>query len=116
MAEAFFNQLAAGRAEAASAGTVPGNAPHPEVVDAMAELGIDVSRHRGELITDEDVKAADRVITMGCAVDEDACPAIRYAGVEDWGLDDPKGKPAEEVRAIRDEIRRRVEALIASLD
>jgi arsenate reductase (thioredoxin) len=116
MAEAFFNELAGGRAEATSAGTVPGTAPHPEVVAAMSELGIDVSGHRGTTLTDEMVRAADRVITMGCAVDEGACPAIRYAGVEDWGLDDPKGKPIEEVRAIRDEIRRRVQALLERWD
>jgi arsenate reductase (thioredoxin) len=115
MAEALFNKLAGGKAEAASAGTQPGAAPHPEVVAVMAELGLDVSSHRGEMLTDEMVRAADRVITMGCAVDAEACPAILYAGVEDWGLDDPKGKSAGEVRAVRDEIRRRVEALIGSL-
>ncbi|HJP66590.1 MAG TPA: arsenate reductase ArsC [Actinomycetota bacterium] len=110
MAEAFAR--AAG-ADAASAGTEPGEAPHREVVVVMREVGIDVSGHRGVLLTDEMVAAADRVITMGCAVDEAACPAIRYSGVEDWGLDDPKGQPVEKVREIRDEIRRRVEALLA---
>jgi arsenate reductase (thioredoxin) len=115
MAEAIFNSLAEGKAEAASAGTVPGSAPHSAVVEAMNELGLDVSGHRGRLVTDSDVASADRVITMGCAVDAEACPAIRYAGVEDWGLDDPKGKPLDEVRAIRDEIRRRVGALLESV-
>ena len=79
----------------------------------MREVGIDVSDHEGRLLTDEMVSRADHVITMGCAVDEAACPAIRYSDVEDWGLEDPKGQPPEKVRAIRDEIRRRVEALLS---
>lgn len=110
MAEAFAR--AAGL-DARSAGTVPQPAPHPEVVAAMGEVGVDVSEHSGALMTDELVRWADRVITMGCAVDDDACPAIRLRDVEDWGLADPKGRPAEEVRAIRDEIRARVAALQA---
>jgi arsenate reductase (thioredoxin) len=113
MAEAFFNALADGRGEAQSAGTIPGEAPHPEVVDAMREVGIDVARHRGRLLTDEMVRSADRVITMGCAVDEGVCPAILYADVEDWGLLDPNGQSPERVREIRDEIRRRVSALLS---
>jgi arsenate reductase len=115
MAEAMFNQVAQGRAEALSAGTEPQVAPHPEVVDAMREIGIDVSGHRGSILTDEMVASADRVITMGCAVDEAACPAILYADVEDWGLSDPKGQSPERVREIRDEIRSRVTALVAAL-
>jgi len=114
MAEALFNELAAGRAEASSAGTIPGGAPHPVVVEAMREVGLDVAGHRGRLLTDDMVRSADRVITMGCAVDEQACPAVRYANVEDWGLPDPKGQPIERVREIRDEIRRRVEVLLSS--
>ena len=114
MAEALFNELAAGRAQASSAGTIPGGAPHPVVVEAMREVGLDVAGHRGRLLTDDMVRSADRVITMGCAVDEQACPAVRYANVEDWGLPDPKGQPIERVREIRDEIRRRVEVLLSS--
>jgi arsenate reductase len=116
MAEAMFNQEAQGRAEAQSAGTEPQAAPHREVVDAMQEIGIDVSGHNGLMLTDEMVASADRVITMGCAVDEAACPAILYANVEDWGLPDPKGQSPERVREIRDEIRRRVTALVSALD
>ena len=112
MAEAFANKVGEGRLEAKSAGTVPGDAPHPEVVEAMRELGMDVSDHSGTMITDEMVQRADRVITMGCAVDEGACPAIRYAKLEDWGLPDPKGQPPEKVRLIRDEIEERVRRLI----
>lgn len=112
MAEAFFNRAAAGRGTGVSAGTVPQDAPHPEVVGAMREVGIDVSNHRGRLLTDELVRSAERVITMGCAIDADACPAVLYADVEDWGLDDPQGKDPGAVRRIRDEIRRRVDELV----
>jgi len=113
MAEAFANELGNGKVEGVSAGTIPSSHVHPEVVLAMKEAGIDVSGHTGRLLDDEMVKSADRVFTMGCAVDEAACPAILYADVEDWGLPDPKGKPLEEVRAIRDEIRARVQDLVA---
>lgn len=113
MAEAFAN--ATGGARAISAGTVPGAAPHPEVVAVMAEVGIDVSGHRGRLLDDDLVRSADRVITMGCAVDAEACPAIFLKDVEDWGLPDPKGLPLEQVREIRDQIRLRVEALLATV-
>jgi len=109
MAEAFAN--AAG-AEAVSAGTIPQERPHPEVTEAMREVGLDVSSHEGRLLTDDLVSWADRVITMGCAVDDQACPSIRYSELEDWGLEDPKGKPPERVRAIRDEIRDRVGSLL----
>jgi len=112
MAEAFTNALSNGDAEGVSAGTIPQDAPHPEVVVAMKEVGIDVSAHAGRLLDDALVSSADRVFTMGCAVDDAACPAILYAQVEDWALPDPKGKPIEEVRGIRDEIRARVEALL----
>jgi arsenate reductase len=116
MAEALFNRLAEGRAEALSAGTEPQATPHPEVVDAMHEVGIEVSGHRGVLLTDRMVASAQRVITMGCSVDSAACPAILYADVEDWGLPDPKGQPPGRVREIRDEIARRVSALMEQLD
>jgi protein-tyrosine-phosphatase len=115
MAEALFNRAAGGRAEAISAGTVPGGAAHPVVVEAMREVGLDVSAHRGRLLTDDMVASADRVVTMGCAVDEDACPAIRYRAVDDWSLQDPKDRPIERVREIRDEIDRRVVAMASEL-
>lgn len=112
MAEALYNALANGRGQALSAGTIPGGAPHPEVVQAMREVGIDVSAHRGVQLSDELVRESDRVITMGCAVDEAACPAILFSEVEDWGLPDPKGQPIEGVREVRDEIARRVSDLL----
>jgi len=112
MAEAFTNTLANGKAEGISTGTIPQDAPHPEVVLAMKEVGIDVSEHAGRMLDDALVASADRVFTMGCAIDDAACPAILYTQVEDWALPDPKGRPIEEVRAIRDEIRARVDELL----
>jgi arsenate reductase (thioredoxin) len=112
MAEAFTNSLSNGKAEGMSAGTIPQDSPHPEVVLAMKEVGIDVSEHTGRMLDDALVSSADRVFTMGCVVDDEACPAIQYTRVEDWALEDPKGKPIEEVRAIRDDIRARVAALL----
>ena len=111
MAEALAHERGL---DALSAGTEPSGPPHPEVILVMKEIGIDVSGHSGRALTDEMVAAAGRVITMGCAVDSAACPAILYADTEDWGLDDPKGKSLDDVRAIRDEIRARVEALTTS--
>lgn len=115
MAEAFFNHLAAGQSKALSAGTEPSGGLHREVAEAMREVGLDVSAHTGVLLTDEMIRSADHVITMGCAVDSDACPAIRYAGVQDWGLPDPKGASPERVREIRDEIRARVAQLVSEI-
>jgi len=111
MAEAMFNRLAGGRAAAESAGTEPGEAINPNAVKAMAELGIDISGAKPKMLTQEMVDRADRVITMGCSVEE-SCPALFLPNVEDWGLEDPAGKPLEKVREIRDEIARRVKALL----
>ena len=113
MAEAFFKRLAAGRARAISAGTMPAERVHPEVVAAMAEVGIDLSRQRPKLLTPEMIEEASRIITMGCSVEE-VCPAV-FVPSDDWELEDPKGQPIEKVRAIRDEIRRRVEALVGEM-
>ena len=114
IAEAFFNDLARGRFHAASAGTVPADHPHPEVVAAMAEVGIDVPDVPGRLLTEELAETAGTIVTMGCNV-EDACPALTVE-TEDWGLDDPAGKSVEEVAEIRDDIERRVRNLIGRLD
>ncbi len=114
MAEAFFNALARGRYRASSAGTEPADHPHPEVVLAMAEVGIEIPETPGVLLTEDLANEATRVVGMGCAVEE-ACPALRVP-LEDWELQDPKGKSHDEVTAIRDEIERRVRNLIAELD
>jgi len=114
MAEAFFTHLAGERYRAASAGTEPASSPHPEVVSAMEARGIPIPDRPGTLLTMETAERAAKVIGMGCAVEE-ACPALRVP-LDDWKLDDPKGKTAEEVAAIRDDIEARVRTLIAELD
>jgi arsenate reductase (thioredoxin) len=113
MSRALFDRAAAGRHESASAGTTPGDAVHPEVVEAMRELGIDVGGERPKKLTDELAGWADVVVTMGCG---DECPYIPGKRYLDWDLEDPKGRPLEEVRATRDDIQDRVESLIAELD
>jgi len=112
MAAALFNRYAGGRAKAESAGTRPAARVHPEVVDAMREVGIDLEGNRPQRMTSELAAGVDLVVTMGCG---DECPVVR-APVEDWGLPDPAGQPPAAVRAIRDEIDARVRALLASLD
>ncbi len=114
MAEAFFNELSGGRYRGVSAGTEPADRPHPEVVAAMKEAGLEIEQRPGKTLTPELANSAHRVIGMGCAVEE-ACPALRVP-LEDWELNDPKGRSNEEVAEIRDEIERRVRNLIAELD
>jgi len=110
MAAAFFNRLAdPARARAVSAGTTPGERVHPEVVSAMQEEGIDLSGARPQKLTTELAAGAQLLITMGCG---DECPYVPGVRRDDWPLDDPKGQPVERVRAIRDDIRARVEALV----
>lgn len=110
MAAAFFNQLAdQEKAEAVSAGTEPGLRVHPEVLTAMREVGIDLSSARPQKLTEELAKDAQLLVTMGCG---DKCPFVPGLRRDDWPLRDPKGQPMEEVRAIRDEIRARVESML----
>jgi arsenate reductase len=113
MGEALFARAAAGRHEGRSAGTTPGERVHPEVVEVMQELGIDLSGRRPRLLGREDAEWADVVVTMGCG---DECPYIPGRRYVDWDLPDPKGRPLAAVRATRDEIAGRVEALVAELD
>lgn len=117
MAEAFFNQLAQGRARAVSAGTRPEARVAPAAVAVMRELGIDISGQRPKPLTAEIIEQADRVISLGCGVAE-SCPVELGARIdEDWGLEDPAaGGPVEKVREIRDDIRRRVTLLLEELD
>jgi arsenate reductase (thioredoxin) len=114
MAAAYLDKLAGDRYLGLSAGTEPADHPHPEVVAAMAEEGIEISDAPGTMLTYELAGSAHRVIGMGCAVAE-ACPALTIP-LEDWGIADPKGRPQEEVRVIRDIVRRLVERLVARLD
>ncbi len=112
IAAAFFNALAApDRARAVSAGTQPAAAVHPEVLSAMREVGIDLSDARPRLLTEELASSASLLVTMGCG---EACPYVPGLEREDWPLPDPKGKPVEEVRSIRDDVRRRIERLLTS--
>lgn len=110
MAAAFFNQFSdPGRAVAVSAGTQPGDRVHPVVVDAMREVGIDVSDNRPQRLTDDLAREASLLITMGCG---DECPVVPGLERDDWPLVDPKGKPLAEVRLIREDVRRRVNSLL----
>jgi arsenate reductase len=110
MAAAWFNALAdKGKAQAISAGTEPGTRVHPEVVDAMREVGIEVANNSPQKLTDELASKAAILITMGCG---EACPAIPGLRRLDWPLEDPKGKPIERVREIRDDVRQRVLRLL----
>ncbi|MFZ4507376.1 MAG: arsenate reductase ArsC [Fimbriimonas sp.] len=117
MAEAFVNAIATERGLAIrgeSAGTIGGKALNPVAVEVMAEIGISMEGQSPKLLTQEQANAADQIITMGCGVDAEACPA-RFLVTEDWGLDDPAGQPIEFVRSIRDQIKARVDVLIESL-
>jgi arsenate reductase (thioredoxin) len=114
MAAAWFNALAdPAKARAESAGTHPADAVHPVVVEAMREDGIDLSRERPRLLTPALAARAQRLITMGCG---DECPVVPGVARDDWPLDDPADQPVERVRAIRDEIRTRVEDLLLRHD
>ena len=114
MAEAFLNSLAGDRYKGVSAGTEPAPHAHPEVVAAMAEIDLPIEDRPGTLLTQEMADEAVAVVGMGCAVEE-ACPALRVP-LEDWALDDPKGKSPEDVGEIRDLIEMRVRNLVAKLD
>jgi len=110
MAAAFFNSLAdSAKARAVSAGTRPGAAVHPEVATTMREVGIDLSSATPRLLTTDLAKEARLLITMGCG---EECPYVPGLERDDWALPDPKGRPLDEVRSIRDDIRARVAALV----
>jgi len=113
MSQALFERAAGGRHAARSAGTEPAEHVHAVVVEAMRELGTDLSDRTPQLLTDELAQWADVVVTMGCG---DACPYIPGKRYIDWDLPDPAGRPIDEVRAIRDDIATRVAALAAELD
>ena len=112
MAAGYLRHLAAGRIEVRSAGSMPAEQINPVAVEAMREEGIDITAEQPKVLTTEAVQASDVVITMGCG---DACPFFRGKRYEDWKLDDPAGQGIEAVRPIRDEIKGRIEALLAEL-
>ncbi len=110
MAAAWFNALVdPAKATGISAGTEPGTRVHPEVVMAMGEVGINLAEGKPQFLSDELARTASLLITMGCG---EACPFVPGLRREDWPLEDPKGKPVERVREIRDDIRQRVTALL----
>jgi len=115
MAEVFFNRIAKAKAIGLSAGTLPAGGINPIVIEAMREVGIDISGNKPKILTMDMVQKADRMITMGCGAEAEAvCPA-RFIQTEDWELADPQGKPMEEVRMIRDEIQQKVLKLYEEL-
>jgi arsenate reductase len=113
MAAGYLQALAGDRVQVLSAGTAPKNEVNPSAIAAMAEEGIDIANQVPKVLTDDSVRESDYVITMGCG---DACPFFPGKTYLDWPLNDPAGKGVEEVRPIRDEIRAKVEALIAEID
>lgn len=112
MAAGYARALSGGAVEVLSGGSEPGDQINPMAVAAMAEEGIDISQAVPTLMTTEQVRESDAVITMGCG---DVCPIFPGKRYEDWELTDPKGKPLDEVRVIRDDIKRRVQGLLAEL-
>jgi len=117
MAEALTHALAAQNhlsVRAESAGTLGGGEINPLAIQAMEEIGISMAAHYPKQLTQEMIERSTRIISMGCGVDADACPA-KFLATEDWGLDDPAGQPIEKVRLIRDEIRTRVKKLLEDL-
>lgn len=112
MAAGFMRTLGGDRVEVLSAGSAPKDSINPIAVEAMAELGIDIADQQPKILTPESVQASDVVITMGCG---DACPYYPGKRYEDWKLDDPAGQGIEPVRVIRDDIKGRIEALLAEL-
>ena len=112
MAAGFMNSLGAGRIEVLSAGSAPKDSINPIAVEAMQEVGIDISNNVPKVLTPEAVQESDAVITMGCG---DACPFYPGKRYEDWVLDDPAGQGIESVRIIRDDIKKRVEQLLSEL-
>ena len=112
MAAGFMEKLGGGKIEVLSAGSAPKDSINPVAVEAMAEKGIDIANRKPKVLSTEAVQASDVVITMGCG---DTCPFFPGKRYEDWVLDDPAGKPIEEVRVIRDEIEKRVHTLVTEL-
>ncbi len=112
MAAGYARALSRGAVEVLSGGSEPGDEINPIAIEAMAEEGIDISAAIPQLMTTEQVRESDVVITMGCG---DVCPIFPGKRYEDWELDDPKGRPIEEVRVIRHDIRERVERLLAEI-
>ncbi|MDQ3975724.1 MAG: arsenate reductase ArsC [Thermoproteota archaeon] len=115
MAEGFFNQKYASKGyRAISAGTRPASQINPLAIQVMKEVGIDISSQKPKIITEDMIKSSDKSVNMGC-IDKAECPMLFINNVIDWGIEDPKGKPIDKVREIRDDIERRVKEIAQSL-
>lgn len=114
IAEGFFKKYAPKEYEAISAGTVPVSEINPFAVQAMSEVGIDISTQKSKEITEDMIRNSSKIVNMGC-MDKQSCPTLFLQNLLDWNIEDPKDKPIEKVREIRDEIEQRVKELVASI-
>ncbi|NWG36528.1 arsenate reductase ArsC [Nitrososphaera sp.] len=115
MAEGFFNKYAPKGFRAVSAGTKPASQINPLAVQAMKEAGVDISSQKSKIITEDMIRDSEKAVNMGC-MDKAECPLLFLNNPVDWGIEDPKGKPIEKVREIRDDIERRVKELVKNLE
>ena len=114
MAEGFFKKLAPSDYDGISAGTKPISEINPLAIQAMKEVDIDISQNQSKLITNEMISESNSVVNMGC-MDKESCPALFVEDVAEWGIEDPKGKPIEDIRRIRDSIEIKVKELVSEL-
>ena len=114
IAEGFFKKLAPSEYEGISAGTIPVSEINPLAVQAMKEIDIDISDNKSKLVTNEMIEESDSVVNMGC-MDKESCPALFVEEIDDWDIEDPKGKSIEEIRKIRDSIETKVKKLVSEL-
>ena len=114
IAEGFFKKLAPSEYEGISAGTIPISEINPLAVQAMKEVDIDISDNKSKLVTNEMIEESDSVVNMGC-MDKESCPALFVEEIDDWDIEDPKGKSIEEIRKIRDSIETKVKKLVSEL-
>mgnify|MGYP001475126046 CR=1 FL=1 len=114
IAEGFFKKLAPSEYEGISAGTIPVSEINPLAVQAMKEVDIDISDNKSKLVTNEMIEESDSVVNMGC-MDKESCPALFVEEIDDWAIEDPKGKSIEEIRKIRDSIETKVKKLVSEL-
>ena len=114
IAEGFFKKLAPSEYEGISAGTIPVSEINPLAIKAMKEVDIDISDNKSKLVTNEMIEESDSVVNMGC-MDKESCPALFVEEIDDWDIEDPKGKSIEEIRKIRDSIETKVKKLVSEL-
>ena len=114
MAEGFFKKLAPSEYDGISAGTIPVSEINPLAVQAMKEVDIDISDNKSKLVTNEMIEESDSVVNMGC-MNKESCPALFVEEIDDWAIEDPKGKSIEEIRKIRDSIETKVKKLVSEL-